>query len=53
MWLDAQGYKKAARESLGRQNEVIADKFAGVYGYWHTKSPNKKFSFWGKKKSQS
>lgn len=33
MWLDAQGYKKAARESLGRQNEVIADKFAGVYGY--------------------
>ena len=33
MFLDAQGYKKEARKSLGRQNEVIADKFAGVYGY--------------------
>lgn len=29
-------YKKAARESLGRQNEVIADKFAGIYGYGPT-----------------
>lgn len=25
--------KKTARESLTRQNEVIADKFAGIYGY--------------------
>lgn len=25
--------KKAAREGLERQNEVIADKFAGIYGY--------------------
>lgn len=25
--------KKAAREGLARQNEVIADKFAGIYGY--------------------
>ena len=33
MWLDAQGYKEAARKSIGRQNEVIADKFAGIYGY--------------------
>jgi len=33
MILDARGYKQAARKSLGRQNEVIADKFAGIYGY--------------------
>ena len=33
MQLDAQGYKEAARKSIGRQNEVIADKFAGIYGY--------------------
>ena len=25
--------KKQARDSLSRQNEVIADKFAGIYGY--------------------
>ena len=25
--------KEEARKSLSRQNEVIADKFAGVYGY--------------------
>ena len=33
MILDAQGQKEAVRKSLGRQNEVIADKFAGIYGY--------------------
>lgn len=27
------GKDKIARGSLGRQNEVIADKFAGIYGY--------------------
>ena len=26
-------YGEEARKSLSRQNEVIADKFAGVYGY--------------------
>ena len=33
MILDARGQKQEARKSLGRQNEVIADKFAGIYGY--------------------
>lgn len=27
------GDKTKARQSLGRQNEIIADKFAGIYGY--------------------
>ena len=33
MILDARGAKENARKSFGRQNEVIADKFAGIYGY--------------------
>ncbi len=32
-FLNNQGYKEAARKSLTRQNEVIADKFATIYGY--------------------
>lgn len=31
--MEIKGAKQAARKSLDRQNEVIADKFAGVYGY--------------------
>lgn len=31
--MDLKGYKQQARASLNRQNEVIADKFAGIYGY--------------------
>ncbi|MBR6289261.1 MAG: hypothetical protein IKR19_08000 [Acholeplasmatales bacterium] len=31
--LEISGDKDKARKSLGRQNEVIADKFAGIYGY--------------------
>lgn len=31
--MDLRGYKTKARASLDRQNEVIADKFAGIYGY--------------------
>lgn len=31
--LDIAGVPDKARKSLGRQNEVIADKFAGIYGY--------------------
>ena len=30
---DSAGTKKEARKSLDRQNEIIADKFAGIYGY--------------------
>ena len=33
MYLDSHAYKDTARKSVGRQNEVIADKFAGIYGY--------------------
>ena len=31
--MEIHGDKDKARKSLGRQNEVIADKFAGIYGY--------------------
>lgn len=31
--LDMMGYKELVKKSTGRQNEVIADKFAGIYGY--------------------
>jgi hypothetical protein len=30
---DISGIPDKAKKSLGRQNEVIADKFAGIYGY--------------------
>jgi hypothetical protein len=32
-YLDGTNRKEEIRNSLGRKNEVIADKFAGIYGY--------------------